>query len=582
MATIRLEKLFENKNSAKFWKILSEQDVLSRELFEEYIIKAKEEERNLSEVIIEGCASNKDKILKAVSDYLDLPVVCLKEIDIKQDIKELVSIDIAEQYSFIPFNRVNNDVHIATTTPENLQISKFLKKKTGLNPIVYITSPDDINHAFGKQIYFKIENEFVKIAHSKNLINNTLERSSQNIPIGKIIDRIIEKAIKNNVSDIHIEPNTEKITIRFRIDGVLNKVGELPKTILSLLVSRVKIMSDLKIDEHDSPLDGRFQVKHDGKDVSIRVSIIPTLVGPKVSLRILTTNQKMFSLSDLGLNKIHYDLIKKEIKSANGMILVTGPTGSGKTTTLYTMLQILNKEEVNITTIEDPVEYKIENINQIQIKPKAGLNFSNGLKALLRQDPDIIMIGEIRDGETVKIAVDSAMTGHLVLSTTHTNNAFLTPQRLIEMGSQPYLVSSVLNLVIGQRLARKICPHCKKETNIGDRFVNDMAGLQIINSAIEKLKKLKLLPETINFFDLKYYYGEGCHECNGTGYKGRQGIFEVIKINEGAKTVISSKPLESEIFNYYKANTLTMLEDGIYKAINGITTIDEVLRVANK
>jgi len=494
--------------------------------------------------------------------------------------------EIAEQHSIIVFKKIENVINVATTNPDNLQTIEFVKRKTGFEPKVYITTPQDIEHAL-KRYKSEITEEFDRII--KESISNTLakkesaEKLAQDVPIIKMVNNIIEQALNRSSSDIHFEPSSPKIIIRFRIDGMLKKVVELPKEVLPPLETRIKIMSNLKIDEHNVPQDGRFKYAYKDREVAVRVSVIPTLNGAKIVMRLLDVKERQFNLSKLGLNQRDLQIVKREIQKPYGMILVTGPTGSGKTTTLYSMIRILNKEAVNICTIEDPIEYGIEGINQTQINPTAGLTFANGLRSLLRQDPNILMVGEIRDVETADIAVNTAMTGHLVLSTLHTNNSFLAIQRMIEMGVEPFLTASVVNLIISQRLVRKICTNCKRTASSKQRLLERYRTHFDIEGTFKKLKKMKLLSPGQNKSaeDIRYYQGKGCAKCSYTGYQGRIGIYEVLRVDQIIYDAILKDHSADAIEKIAKKqNFLSMTEDGLLKVFTGVTTFEELLRVA--
>jgi type II secretory ATPase GspE/PulE/Tfp pilus assembly ATPase PilB-like protein len=387
-----------------------------------------------------------------------------------------------------------------------------------------------------------------------------------NLSIVNLIDQLIRHAFSIHSSDIHIDPLEKSIRIRFRIDGVLEDTYSFPKEIHSEIISRIKILSGLRTDEHYAAQDGRFRSIIGGAgSVDIRVSIVPTYHGENVVLRLLSDNAEQFTLETLGFSPSDQKKIIHAIKNPTGMILVTGPTGSGKTTTLYTLIKMLNAIDVSIVTIEDPIEYAIDGVKQIQVNPRAGLTFANGLRSILRQDPNIIMVGEIRDMETASIAVNTSLTGHLLLSTLHTNDASTTLPRLLDMKIEPFLVASTISIAIGQRLVRKICENCKEKKIISDEEYNRL---------VETIPK-EILKKTKNFFK-----GTGCEECNNTGYRGRIVIDEILVADEKIRTAILQKASASEIKQIAIENGMTtMLLDGFKKAISGITTIEEILRV---
>ncbi len=384
-----------------------------------------------------------------------------------------------------------------------------------------------------------------------------------------LVDSIIKHASVVKASDIHIDPLEKELQIRFRIDGILEDYHSLPKSIHGEIISRIKVLALLRTDEHSSAQDGRFQIVLDrGHNIDVRVSVVPTYHGENAVLRLLSENGDPFTLESLGFTGSDQDKITKAIKQTTGMILVTGPTGSGKTTTLYTLLKMLNSKERSIVTIEDPIEYAVAGIEQIQVNEHSGLNFANGLRSILRQDPDIIMVGEIRDTKTASIAVNTALTGHLLLSTLHTNDASTTLPRLLDMKIEPFLVSSTINIAIGQRLVRKICEHCKTDKNIG----------------VEEYTRLtEAIPAEILGNNEKFFYGKGCKNCNQTGYRGRIVVAEVLVADEEIRMAIVRKASAEEIKNIAIKNGMTtMLSDGFQKATLGLTTLEELLRVTHK
>lgn len=385
----------------------------------------------------------------------------------------------------------------------------------------------------------------------------------------KLVDLLLEYAFLSRASDIHIDPESDKLVMRLRVDGILKDSFIFPKKIQSEIIARIKVLSGLRTDEHQAAQDGRFRATiKDVGYVDIRVSIAPTYDGENAILRLLSERTKIATLDDLDLNEKDLARVKKAIRRPYGLILATGPTGSGKTTTLYTIIKALNTKEVSILTIEDPIEYAIAGIDQIQVNPRTGLTFANGLRAILRQDPNIIMVGEIRDDETAGIAVNAALTGHLLLSTLHTNDAATSLPRLTDMGIEPFLITSTINIIIGQRLVRRICPNCKKEKIISD---------------VEFKSLSESLPAELLGNHRKFYQGKGCDECEGSGYKGRIGIFEILEMDEKIREAIMKRENSSVITSIAVGNGMTtMLEDGFRKTLEGKTTIEEILRVIHE
>jgi type IV pilus assembly protein PilB len=416
-------------------------------------------------------------------------------------------------------------------------------------------------------------NQYVKLqVYYKGLI--PMESIEKELAKGRdasvitLVNLLIEEAYKTGASDIHIDPQPESVRVRFRIDGALQDETPLPKLIHSEIISRIKILANLRTDEHQVPQDGRFRIALGTNSIDVRVSVVPTYYGENVVLRLLTDQNQGFTLDSLGFSVSDREKIMRAIRNPYGMILVTGPTGSGKTTTLYTLIKLLNVLNVSIITIEDPIEYAVSGINQIGVNTRTGLTFSNGLRSMLRQDPDIIMVGEIRDEETAGLAVNIALTGHLVLSTIHTNDAATTLPRLIDLSIEPYLIASTVNIAIGQRLVRKICESCKQEVKITD---------------LEKKSLHEVVSPEIIGKQTTFYKGKGCESCNNTGYRGRIVISEVLSVDDPIRSAIHRKASAAEIKQEAKAQKMIpMVEDGFLKAKSGITTIEEILRTLHE
>ncbi len=585
-----LNLLNTNISAPSLGDLLEKRGILSKKELKSLAKEANQTGNNLSQIILSQPSPDKeDQILRALSDFFNLPAIFLRNASIHPPVLNLIPKEVAEQHQIIIFKKIKNNVLAATCNPEDQDIVAFINKKTSLTTKLFITTKKDIDAAL-KRYHLKNNNPLWPVAKEiKEPADfdyddpEKLEKLAESVSIIKMLSGIIEKAVQSGASDIHFEPGKEKVIIRFRVDGVLHKISDCPKNLLPLITARIKVLANLKIDEHILPQDGRFQYLIDSsQELAIRVSIIPTLNGPKSTLRLLAMKDKLFTLKKLGLNKNHYQILKDGINYPYGIILVTGPTGSGKTTTLYTLLKMINKEGINICTIEDPIEYGIENINQMQIKPELGLTFARGLRALLRQDPNVLMIGEIRDLETAEIATNAAMTGHLVFSTLHTNNAFLAPQRLVEMGLPPYLISSVANLIIGQRLVRKLCPHCRSQIRANKKFIQDYQKTISLAAILKKLKFQKLLPPETTLNNLKFYRPKGCAKCNHTGYQGRIGIYEIIKLDQRVKQLILQHESGEELKKILSPDILSMTEDGILKVFHGTTTIEEVLRATKE
>ncbi|PIS04929.1 MAG: hypothetical protein COT81_03870 [Candidatus Buchananbacteria bacterium CG10_big_fil_rev_8_21_14_0_10_42_9] len=567
----------------KLWKELENEGLLTKDEFKGVLKQARNERKYVTHLLLENVNYPDDVLLKVYERVFEAPKVNLHKRQISPQILNLIPKEVAEMYSVVLFKKDRNIINVATTAPENQQTIDFIKKKTGLEPFVFVTTPKDIQIAL-RRYKNKLADEFEQIIKSSMKeamdVDDTEENMANFVPVIKMVDSILDRGLLNKASDVHIEPNGRKVTVRFRVDGMLQKVVELPKQLHPAILARIKLIAKLKIDEHKKPQDGRFNYRYEDRDVAMRVSVMPTMYGSKIVLRILDTTEKDFSLTKLGLNKRDYTFIKSEANKTQGMLLVTGPTGSGKTTTLYTILRLLNKEDVNICTIEDPIEYGLDGINQSQINPNGGVTFASGLRSLLRQDPNILMVGEIRDQETGEISVNSAMTGHLVLSTLHTNSAFLAPQRLIEMGVQPYLVASVVDTIIGQRLVRKICSSCRSYVRTDSKAFERYQRYFDLQKIFLKLQKLGYINADEKFENIKFGKGRGCNKCNKSGYRGRIGIYEMLRNDDHIHKMILANASADDIRSYaVEQGALTMQEDGLLKVFEGKTTLDEVIRV---
>ena len=543
---------------------------------------AKQTNKTMAEILVEKQLTDESSLYKAAANYFEIEFVDLKNKDIKKEILELIPSPLAGTHQVVAFDKSQDKIFLAMTDPTDIQTIEFLHRKTGLEPQVFITTPTDLKaalHKYHAELEDDINLKIVNDNGKDETDTKALKKAAEELPIINIVNSILEHAVYENASDIHIEPTEKEVTIRYRIDGILKSVMSLPKAVQNGLIARVKILANLKLDEHMIPQDGRFKIQIQDEKVAFRVSILPVYDGEKIVMRILHEGAKPLSLEKLGF----LDKAKKQLENAmtkpHGMILVTGPTGSGKTTTLYSVLGLLNQPGVNISTVEDPIEYRIAGVNQSQINPKVGFTFASGLRSLLRQDPNIIMVGEIRDEETAEIAIQAAMTGHLVLSTLHTNDAPTTLSRLSDMGIPAFLIAYTANIIIAQRLARKICDNCKKEYKLDTAASEELA--HVFN--IEKLNLLfkNNLPEGTNTDTTTFYQGAGCERCGQTGYKGRMGIYEVMEVDDGMIKLINQKADTNQIKEYAREHgMLTMFEDGLLKAKLGLTSISEILRVS--
>jgi len=559
---------------AKLKEVLVGPGFITEADFELVREEAKIQNKSIEELLVESDLIIDEHLGKLIAEELGYKFIDLKEKIISEEIIKLVPEVVAKTQRIIVFDRDKEGLKVAMADPSDYEFQKFLEKKTGEKINVYYATPQALKEAL--KFYRKeIEKEFAELI--KTQIEKIKESGAEvetTPPIIKIVDTLIEYAYANRASDIHIEPFELETQVRYRIDGVLHDVLSLPKNLHNLLVARVKVLSRLRTDEHFAAQDGKFTIKFEEEKFDVRVSIVPVTEGENVVMRLHSEKARMFDLENLGLSEQNLKKIRVAIKKSYGMILATGPTGCGKTTTLYAILKLLNKPEVHIATIEDPVEYDMEGVSQIQVNPKTNLTFAKGLRAIVRQDPDIIMVGEIRDNETANIAVNSAMTGHLVLSSMHANTAATNLPRLMDMGAEPFLVASSVNIIVAQRLVRRICSKCRESYEIKtDELKNKVA----------KDKFPLLLKKIGNKEKIRVYKGRGCKDCVNTGYSGRTGIFEVLEIEDSTKELIMQRADADEIEARASRNGMTtMFEDGIEKVLVGITTVEELLRVINE
>ena len=567
-------------------KILIKTELLSREQFAKYAQEAKTKGKKLEIYLGEKKVVSPMVLYENAASFYKIPFIDLKNQTIRKDVLFTVPEPIATTHGIISFDATDKEIKLAILDPEDIEIIEFIKKKTGLKPILHLTTPDSLSDTL-KQYHKSLKAEFDYLDPNKlGKIDDQkdLKKLAADLPVVRIVDTLLEYSVIEGASDIHIEPEEKNILVRYRIDGILRNVMVLPKSVQSGIVARIKILANLKVDEHRLPQDGRFKITTDEYKVAFRVSILPTFDGEKIVLRLLNEKAQVLSLEQLGLQPKAFQVAKRNIEKPHGIIMVTGPTGSGKTTTLYTILNILNTPEVNISTIEDPIEYRMPHVNQSQVNTKIGFTFASGLRAFLRQDPDIIMVGEIRDKETAEIAIHAAMTGHLVLSTLHTNDAPTTMPRLAEMGVPSFLVASTTNVIIAQRLVRKICSDCIQSYNLDDEQIKELEKELDTENILHTLEKEKsILSAKKGMKSILFYRGKGCKRCNNTGHKGRIGIYEVLENTDAITSLILKNAPAKDIYAQALAEgMITMSEDGFIKAKNGITTIEEVMRVTKE
>lgn len=555
--------------------------------------------QKLGELLVQKGLMHEEQLRKTYAYLLGIPFVNLENQFVAKEILNIIPEPIARKHNIVAFEMEGRKIKVAMLDPEDLQTIDFIRKKTQSKILPCLTSEKSIRHLltqyqkslkaeFGDLISENVKFASVKAEASAQRVGekeeDTLKKRAEEMPVIKIVDVLLKHAILQQASDIHIEPVEKEVIVRYRIDGILHDVMFLPKEVLPSVVARIKVLSNLKLDEHRLPQDGRFKIETTDYKFSFRVSILPIMDGEKIVMRLLNETSKGLTLDQLGFREKALDALQRNIRRSHGMILVTGPTGSGKTTTLYTIMDILNSNEVNISTVEDPIEYRMPRINQTQVSPKIGLTFAAGLRALLRQDPDIIMVGEIRDDETMHIAINAAMTGHLVLSTLHTNSAAATIPRMLDMGAEPFLLATTLNIAIGQRLVRKVCTNCQEEKYLNKNDIEELGQKVNLKKLLEIMIRERVVPATIKSWEeIKFYGGKGCSRCSDTGFKGRMGIYEVIEIDDDVRSLVSQRK-EASVIEEVAASkgVLTMLQDGFIKAVRGSTTIEEVLRVTQE
>jgi type IV pilus assembly protein PilB len=558
-------------------KMLVDDGVISDQSFDEVMTQSKRMDQSVVDILTSKGIVTTDYYYNLLAKYFGVERISFLTHRIDEQALKILPEKIAREKNIILFEKgEDGSLSVAMTDPSDVNTIEFLKKKLGVAIKSFLATEDDLNKGFalyGKQSsedFRKVIEDNIKLSVQQKILEKEAKEAAAEVPIVAIVENLISYAASVNASDIHLEILEDTILVRYRMDGILHEIVKIPKSVHSSLTARIKLLSNLRLDEHAKPQDGRFRYTIGNSFVDIRVSIIPTFFGEKVEMRLLTSASRPLSFQELGMLGETSKIIDKAIEKAYGLLLITGPTGSGKTTTLYSLLNIVNKTDVNIVTIEDPIEYNMKYINQTQVNNTAGITFASGLRSILRQDPDIIMVGEIRDGETAEIAIDSALTGHRVFSSLHTNDAPTSIPRLIDMKVPNFLVSAVMNAVLAQRLVRRICLNC---------IVSYEPGEKIVDSVKEQFKALgaedRFIPPKTLFRSI------GCDSCGGTGFKGRVGIFEVLEVDEGIREIIVDPNFSLDsLKNYLKTvGFKTMFEDGFEKAKVGVTTIEEVLRV---
>jgi len=575
--------------------------LVTAEQFEKASEKASKTNQKVEDALISEELISQEEIIKLEAYILGIPFVNLEKEIIPPEVLKYIPEPIARSHNIVSFRKTGANLEVAMLDPEDLRTIEFIKKTANLRILPRLTTPESIKNAlhqyqktleaeFGEIISRQIqdmgqragigEGETIRSVKEEEMAEEKedLLRIAEELPVIRIVDTLLKHAILQRASDIHIEPMEKEIVVRYRIDGILRDAMTLPKQAASGVVARIKVLSNLKLDEHRLPQDGRFKIETEDYKYSVRVSALPVFDGEKIVMRLLSESSKTLTLEEVGLRGLALEGVQESLRKPIGMILVVGPTGCGKTTTLYTMMEILNTPAVNISTVEDPVEYRMPRINQTQVSPKIGLTFANGLRSLLRQDPDIIMVGEIRDNETASLAINAALTGHLVLSTLHTNDASGTLPRLIDMGVEPFLIASTLETILAQRLVRRLCK--EKETYIlKDSEIKNLKKYCDLDRIIRILREEKIVGPKATLKDIPFYRPKASDECS-EGYRGRVGIFEVLMITETIKELIIKNATADQIqAQAQKEGMATMIENGFIKAAQGITSIEEVLRV---
>ncbi|KKU15190.1 hypothetical protein A3A20_01340 [Candidatus Wolfebacteria bacterium RIFCSPLOWO2_01_FULL_45_19] len=561
--------------SDKLKQILTDAGLITAEAFEQAREEAERLGTSTNDVLLSKNIITQTYLAEIVAEYLGVRKANFVEIQLDDNLVRMLPENVARQRRVVIFGReTDGTLDVAMEDPGNLETVELIERRFNAKVRPFLASDDDLNKAYafyGKELsgdFQKIMEENVRQAFRSRAAG--VEEAAKDVPIVALVDNILKYALSLRASDIHIEALEDIILIRYRVDGILHEILKLPKEISDAMAARIKLVSGLKLDEHSRPQDGRFRYKIEKEIVDVRVAIMPVFYGEKIEMRLLTAAQRPLSFEELGMEEDTVKTIKENTQKTYGIVLVTGPTGSGKTTTLYSILNILNRPEVNIVTIEDPIEYDIQYVNQTQINPQAGITFANGLRAILRQDPNVIMVGEIRDEETAEISVHSALTGHLVLSSLHTNDASTAVPRLTDMKIPAFLVAAVINAVLAQRLLRRVCTYCIQSQKPSSDVVEAVKKQWEELGISREFKPPKLV-----------FKAKGCRSCNNTGYRGRMGIFEVLNVTENVRKLIVSSDFSLGALKNLarKEGMISMFEDGLRKAEKGMTTLEEVLRV---
>ncbi|MEK7627794.1 MAG: GspE/PulE family protein [Patescibacteria group bacterium] len=564
-------------------KFLVDAGLVSKQAFESSAREALKSSKTVGEMLVSEGLINEDELRRTYAYILGIPFVDLKTIKIDFQILSLIPEPIARRNNIVAYSRKGEELEVAMLNTDDLAAIDFIKKKTHLKIQPRLTDDASIRKAL-KQYQRSLNDNLGEVIRKETeglgAADSDLRKLAEGNAAVRVVDTLLQHAVTQNASDIHIEPQEDSLVIRYRIDGLLHDAMVLPKTAATAMVARIKVLANLRLDEKRLPQDGRFAVEASSEKVSFRVSILPVYYGEKIVMRLLREAVSGFTLEALGFHGTGLEAIHEATRRTTGMILTTGPTGAGKSTTLYTLLDIVNTPSVNISTIEDPIEYQMARVNQTQVRPEIGFTFATGLRSLVRQDPDILMVGEIRDKETANLAINAALTGHLVLSTLHTNSAAGAIPRLLEMGAEPFLLASTLRVVIGQRLVRKLC--AKEEYTLSREEMTHLEKTVDLGVVLKALKDEKVVPKDALMKNVPFYKPSQTAECP-EGFSGRMGIYEVLNMSESIKHLIMANATADDMTaQARKEGMLTMLEDGVYKSVQGITTLEEVLRVVSE
>ncbi len=556
-------------------EILVDAGLITKEDLEKALEIQRKTKGSLGQILVDMGLVTKDQVMKALSSQLGVSYISLDDYIIDPEAITYVPRELAKKYMLVPIGKDGDKLIIAMAHPWDVRAIDHIRSITGMPTRTVIASEDEIKRIIDQYYGTNVSNSFEDVVreigedyqNEEDVEINRLREMAEETPVVKFVNLLLARAIQERASDIHIEPRKNIVRVRYRIDGILRDMFDSSKELHPAVVSRIKILGGMDIAERRLPQDGRYVTGVGNREVDLRISSLPTIYGEKIVIRLLDKSAALLTLEELGYSKDNYDRFKELIKKPYGIILVTGPTGSGKTTSLYSAIQVLNTPERNIITVEDPVEYEIEGINQVQVNPKIDLRFSTALRSILRQDPDIILIGEIRDLETARIAIQAALTGHLVLSTLHTNDAASALTRLVEMGVEPFMVASSVLGIIAQRLVRKICPRCKYEYEPTDDVKLEF-------------KELGLIKDSENF---KLSKGKGCSYCNNTGFRGRTVVGEILVMDDKIRAMVLEKKSSDVIKEYAKREKgmITLREDAMRKVLEAVTSFDEALRVVS-